>query len=76
MLSKFSDFFFQSLHKSVLKDGLLPSKKVYFTCFNEATLKVMKNVFNFVLKVLFFLKIFEFLSWLFGHVGKTSWLEI
>ena len=33
-------------------------------------LKMMKNAFYFTLKVLFVLKIFKFLSWLFGQVGK------
>ena len=33
-------------------------------------LKVMKNSFYFILKILFFLKIFKFLFWLFAHVGK------
>ena len=36
----------------------------------EGPLKVMKNAFNFTLKALFVLKIFKFLSWLFGHVEK------
>ena len=35
----------------------------------------MKNAFYFILKALFVLKIFKFLSWPFGHVGKTAWLE-
>ena len=35
----------------------------------------MKNVFHFILKALFVLKIFKFLSWLFGHAEKTTWLE-
>ena len=30
----------------------------------------MKNAFYFILKALFVLKIFKFLSWLFGHVAK------
>ena len=47
----------------------------YFTCSNESPLKMMKNAFYFVLKALFVLKIFRFLSWLFGHVDKTAWLE-
>ena len=34
----------------------------------ESPLKVMENVFYFTSKALFVLKIFEFLSWLFGHV--------
>ena len=36
----------------------------------------MKNAFCFILKAPFILKIFKFLSWLFGHVEKTAWLEI
>ena len=35
----------------------------------------MKNVFYFILKALFVLKIFKFLSWTFGHLEKTAWLE-
>ena len=35
----------------------------------------MKNVFYFILKALFVLKIFKFLSWPFGHVEKTARLE-
>ena len=30
----------------------------------------MKNAFYFMLKGLFVLQVFTFLSWLFGHVGK------
>ena len=36
---------------------------------------MMKNIFYFILKALFVLKIFKFLSWLFGHVEKKTWLE-
>ena len=32
--------------------------------------KMMKNVFHFTSKALFVLKIFKFLSWLFGHAAK------
>ena len=39
------------------------------------SIKMMKNAFYFTLKALFFLKIFRFLSWLFGHVEKTARLE-
>ena len=35
----------------------------------------MKNAFYFILKALFILKLFKFLSWLFGHVEKTAWLK-
>ena len=34
--------------------------------------KMMKSTFYFILKALFFLKIFKILSWLFVHVGKTG----
>ena len=35
----------------------------------------MTNAFSFILKALLVLKIFKFLTQLFGHVGKTAWLE-
>ena len=35
----------------------------------------MKNAFYFILKALFVLQILKFLSQLFCHVGKTTWLE-
>ena len=34
-----------------------------------------KNAFYFALKALFVLKIFKFLSWIYGHVDKTTGLE-
>ena len=37
--------------------------------------KMMKNAFYFILKAAFVLKIFKFLSCVFGHVEKTAWLE-
>ena len=36
---------------------------------------MMKNAFYSTLKALFALEIFIFLSWIFGHVEKTAWLE-
>ena len=36
----------------------------------ESLLKMVKNAFYFTLKAFFILKIFKFLSWLFGHVSK------
>ena len=57
------------------KVGLLPSKKIYVICFIESPLRMMKNAFYFILKALIVLKIFKFLSWSFGHVEKTAWLE-
>ena len=35
----------------------------------------MMNAIYFILKAFFVLKIFKFLSWLFGHVEKMAWLE-
>ena len=61
------------------KLGLSPSKKVVFLCFNESPLKMMKNVFYFMLKTLFVLEIFQFLSWLFGYaekqLDKKAWVN-
>ena len=55
---------------------LSPSKKgFFFVFFNDSFPKMMENAFYFILKALFVLKIFKFLSWLFGHVEKTAWLE-
>ena len=53
------------------KVGLSPLKKNYVICLIESPLKIMKNAFYFILKALFILKIFKFLSRLFGHTGKT-----
>ena len=39
-----------------VKIGLLTCKKK-FICFNESTLKIMKNAFYFILEALFVLKI-------------------
>ena len=47
------------MHESV-KVGFLPSKKKSFICRNESPLKIIKNVFYFILKALFVLKIFQF----------------
>ena len=46
----------------------LPGLRPFLT--TESPLKMMKNTFCFTSKVLFDLKIFKFLSWLFGHVEK------
>ena len=54
-----------------LKSGSHLPKK-FVICLIESPLKIMKNTFYFLLKALFVLKIFKFLSRLFGHVGKTT----
>ena len=35
----------------------------------------MKNAFHSILKALFVIKIFQFLSWIVGHVEKATWLD-
>ena len=37
--------------------------------------KIRKKTFCYILKALFALKLFKFLSWLFDLVEKTAWLE-
>ena len=54
-----------------LKVGISPSKKNCFIYFNVSPLRMMKNAFYFILKTLFVLKVFKFLSRRFGHVEET-----
>ena len=54
---------------------VLKSDSHLFTCFNDSPSKLTKNAFYFILKALFVLKIFAFLSWLFRHAEKTAWIE-
>ena len=49
--------------------------KVWQFLTRESPLKMMKNGFYFTLKALFLLKIFKFLSWLFGHIENSTWLD-
>ena len=64
-----ADVFSKLYVKSLKSDSHLPKKFVILA------LKMMKNAFYFILKVFFVLKTFKFLWQLFGHVGKTAWLE-
>ena len=41
----------------------------------KSPLKTIRNAFYLTLKALSICKMFRFLSWLFGHVERTSWLE-
>ena len=52
--------------------GLPPSKNNCVICLIENLLEIMKNAFYFILKAFVVLKIFKFLSRLFGHVGKKD----
>ena len=56
--------------RKMFQVGLSSSKNICFICFNDSPLKMMKMLY-FILKALLILKIFKFLSPLFGHVGKT-----
>ena len=72
-----SDSAIFSVYLSILclkSDSHLPNFFL-FICFNDSPWKMTKNVFYFILKALFVLKIFKFLPWLFGHVEETAWLE-
>ena len=51
----------------MLKDALSGLRQILAT---EVALKMMKNAFHITLESLFVLKIFKFLSWLFGRVEK------
>ena len=57
-------------NKALKSGSQIPKKRVIY--FIESPLKMLKNAFYFTLKALFVLKIFKFLSWLFGHVEKTA----
>ena len=59
----------RSIHENV--EGALSGLRQFLAF--ESPLKITKNAFYFTLKARFVLKIFEFLSWLFGPVGK--WLD-
>ena len=50
-----------TFHFCLKSDSHLP-KKFLFIYFNESPLKMMKNAFYFILRALFVLKIFKFLS--------------
>ena len=60
------------LLQGVLKSDSHVPKKIVFTFFNESSLKMMQNGFNFILNAFFVLKIFKFLSYSFGHAEKTA----
>ena len=53
--------------KDILKSGLSGLRQVFAT---GSPLKMMKIFFYFILKALFVLQIFKFLSWLYGYVAK------
>ena len=48
----------------------LPKKKIVSVA--ESPLKTMKNIYCFILKALFVLKMFKCLPWFFGHIEKNG----
>ena len=66
--------FFKFWNMDLNSDSHLP-KKFFIICLNHSPSKMMKNAFYIILKALFVLKIFKFLSWLFRHVEKAAELE-
>ena len=54
----------------------LRDNKIFFVIYLKPDSYLPKIYLLFILKALFVLKIFDFLSWLFGHVEKMAWLEI
>ena len=62
-----------NFHFVQLKSDSYPPKKCYI-CFNESAFKMMKNDFGFILKALFFLKIFRFFVWTFWSCRKR-WFD-
>ena len=65
---KWSSVMVLNLHHCTFKDALSDLRRFLAT-------EMIKNAFYFTLKALFVLKIFTILSWIFGHVEKTAWLE-
>ena len=55
------EFIFKKFKIRPFKVSHLP-EKILFICFNESPLKTMKNAFHLILKALFVLKMFKFLS--------------
>ena len=51
---------FQCYSLSLKSDSHLP--KIFFICINDSPYKMMKNAFYFILKALFVLKMFKFVS--------------
>ena len=55
-----------------LRSGSHLPKKIGLFASLKSLLRMMKNAFYVILKGLFVLKIFKFLSLIFGHVAKTA----
>ena len=62
---------FESRCSHLRSDSHLP-KKIFIICFNDSPSKMMKDTFYFILKALFVLTVFKFLSWLFGLIRRIK----
>ena len=71
-LSEYADFYISknitSYTFSLVFEGALSGLRQFLA--TGRPLKLMKNAFYFTLKAIFILKIFKFLSSIFGHVEK------
>ena len=78
LMSQLIIFYVEKSHlmKDLKSDFHLPRKNC-FICFNDSPSKMMKNAFYFILKALFVLKMFNFLSRILGMekndlIGKIT----
>ena len=72
LLSFIIKFVFLSFSFLYLMTYLSWTLTFYKKIFYLARWKMMKNAFYFIVKALFVLKVFKFLSWLFGYVEKGA----
>ena len=72
LLSFIIKFVFLSFSFLYLMTYLSWTLTFYKKIFYLARWKMMKNAFYFIVKALFVLKVFKFLSWLFGYIGKGA----
>ena len=69
---KIMEFSSQSVMNPVLKTSCLLTLTKYSPSQNYDIKKVIRNTSYFILKAVFVLKIFKFLSWLFEHLEKMA----
>ena len=70
-------FFIVYFSNCSLKSNFYLTKEIvlFMICVYASHLKLIENASYFILKALFVLKMFNSLSWLFGGIEKTAWLE-
>ena len=70
LIKQITQFFLEGESLTANSGSVFPKKLCYLI--HGKPFKNDKNAFYLILKALFVLKIFEFLSWLFGHIEKTA----